>query len=182
MICILRLINCNQRQRYEELKSHVNYAFYDRHTWAKNTWDRHPIKEHLFRNTWDALFCSTQNIIILIIIKKNDMFEKSYLWVVAFLGVYSCHRFEPGAAKFGRAGVGLCQRILKVNQHLRVTLVLLHLSRCHENGADALGQVLDLHWKHCSLKHRNSNTCLVSDWHFWETDRQTQTGRDNGDN
>jgi len=56
--------------------------------------------------------------------------------------VYPGHGAEPGLPQFGRAGVRVGQAVLKVNEHLRVSFMFLHLSRCHENSLDALEKVL----------------------------------------
>ena len=57
------------------------------------------------------------------------------------------HAVQPGLAQLWGAGVGLGQAVLQVHQHLRVTLVLLHLSRGHQYCADPLSQVLHVRWE-----------------------------------
>lgn len=54
------------------------------------------------------------------------------------------HAIQPGLAQLWRAGVRLGQAVLQVHQHLGVPLVLLHLSRGHQDGTDTLGQVFDV--------------------------------------
>lgn len=52
------------------------------------------------------------------------------------------HAVQPRLPELGGAGVGLGQAVLEVHQHLRVSLVLLHLRRGHQDCADPFGQVL----------------------------------------
>lgn len=56
----------------------------------------------------------------------------------------SGHAVQPGLAQLGRAGVRLGEAVLQVHKHLRVSLMLLHLGRGHQNRPDAFGQVLHI--------------------------------------
>ena len=59
-----------------------------------------------------------------------------YLGQVAVLDVDPGHAVQPRLPELGGAGIGLGQAVLEVHQHLRVSLVLLHLGRGHQNRAD----------------------------------------------
>lgn len=63
---------------------------------------------------------------------------------VAVADVNLGHALQPGAPQLRRAGVGISQTVLKIHQHLRILLVLLHLCCGHQNSPDPFGQVLHL--------------------------------------
>lgn len=71
---------------------------------------------------------------------------------IAIADVNFGHALQPGAPQLWSAGVGVGQAVLQVHQHLRIFLVLLHLSRGHEDGSDPLGQVLHLSGERGVLK------------------------------
>lgn len=63
---------------------------------------------------------------------------------VAVADVNFGHALQPGAPQLRGAGVGISQTVLKIHQHLRILLVLLHLCCGHQNSSDPFGQVLHL--------------------------------------
>lgn len=84
--------------------------------------------------------------------------ENSYLWMIAISGVYTCHGLQPRLPEFWRAGVGVCQTVLQIHQHLRVSLVFLHLCRGHHHRLYTLCQVLHLRRK-LGFLQCNRTTC-----------------------
>lgn len=54
------------------------------------------------------------------------------------------HALQPSAPQLRGAGVRISQTVLKIHQHLRILLVLLHLCCGHQNSSDPFGQVLHL--------------------------------------
>ena len=57
------------------------------------------------------------------------------------------HALQPGPPELGSACIGVCQAVLEVHQHLRVLLMLLHLSRGHQNSPYTFSQIFHLCWE-----------------------------------
>lgn len=66
------------------------------------------------------------------------------------------HALQPGPPELGGARIGVCQAILQVHQHLGVLLMLLHLSRGHQNSPYTFGQIFHLCWEIAVLWNRES--------------------------
>lgn len=79
---------------------------------------------------------------------------------VSVLHVDSGHAVQPGLAQFWRAGVGLCEAVLQIHQHLWISLMFLHLSRGHQNCPDAFSQVFHIGWESCVLSRRTHSNAL----------------------
>lgn len=80
-----------------------------------------------------------------------------YLWVVSILYMDFGHAFQPGLSELWCTCIGLGQTILKINQHFRVLLMLLHLCCCHYNSTNSFCQILDFWRKSSGLSEDKSS-------------------------
>lgn len=88
---------------------------------------------------------------------RTERARATDLGQVSVLHVDSGHAVQPGLAQFWRAGVGLGEAVLQIHQHLRISLMFLHLSRGHQNCSDAFSQVFDIWWESCVLSRRTQS-------------------------
>lgn len=86
----------------------------------------------------------------------------AYLGKIAISSVIPGHGFQPGMPKFWRAGVGIRQAMLQIDQHLWIIIVLAHLRGCHQDRSYPLIEILHLHWETCAL-HNFVGGCVAVD-------------------